>query len=1113
MSETALTLYERACNAQAQRTEARRIRTRVRDARAGTTGAASRWPFELLQNVHDAGPRFGQERVDISFKWDGATLLVEHNGSAFELQEVAALLSGGSSKEFEDEYTTGRFGTGFMVTHALACVIDIVILIDAGGQLELAEVTLDRRGDEEAILANIQASHDAIKLAIPQHIVENIPTAQLFYRVDRPEAVVEGFGNLRRTLPYLFATCPKLGHVVIEDCDRQETWTAGSATIKNETNPFISVCPVTTLATDGKPLGGVEVFSFRASSESRATLIVLVQGGDIAPRIQIPDQGFPRLFARFPVRDTGTRPIPLILDAPFDLPQERDRVLMTTSDQTMIDEALVVLPKVVLYATESNWLNAHCLAKVDRIARTDDASQTHEVDWWNERLSNTAQTLSRMPIIKTIERGLAPAVAGEDSEAEFHADFVLPRFSLKDSDGPSLDRLWPLVIGADNVDPPEKDIAAEWNQIAEAWHRLGVEVSFLGLAELADSVRGDAERLDKLSVRGDPIVWIARLIDLIGEWAKNHSAVHSKLLEHLLPDQSGNLRSADSLSLDQGIDDSLKELVEGIGPRVTNRLLDIRIAQVARECDLRNFDEGLKHIVTKSLRGDDIIADSIVHLDKQLPDAVRITAELAPLVLGARAMLAYLWNTSGAASVEFARRLPLWSRSGIVVRCPKGAVMMGPVAEWHITARPFADAYPPQRVLDDIYAAAENRESLGPALAAWNLSVASPLIEEVPLDLHGPRLASAVVDGQDTSGLTIGHVRFSQVAQLPSELVSRAAADQSHAKLLLGLILCHIAPRDSAWHENQSATGKRDGKDVLCRVRRSLWLADLLYRAWLPAKGEDGKTISVTASAAAIKPLLEPSWLTSNDAAIELLVEHFGFNPLELRITAAAADPASRQMLEQSLAALVQLAGADASVYARLAGELVAQKRSEDDVNRNRTLGLAVQDVVRRCMESRGFQLELIDHGYDYEVTLPEDDLLLDGSHRLEIGPWMMEVKATTSGDVRMTPTQAERASLEPDRYLLCVVDLRDTTDEERHGPWTMELVEPRAWIFPQVGASVAPTWTLVAEAVDSVVGIRNEKVLRYSVPSSVWKEGLGLDAWAASLIDVQMAKGTSNPS
>ena len=91
-------LYQDACTAQAQSTEARRIRTRVRDARSETTGAAQRWPFELLQNVHDAGPRDGQQHVNLSFAWDGTTLDFRHDGSPFRLQEVAALLSGSAGR-------------------------------------------------------------------------------------------------------------------------------------------------------------------------------------------------------------------------------------------------------------------------------------------------------------------------------------------------------------------------------------------------------------------------------------------------------------------------------------------------------------------------------------------------------------------------------------------------------------------------------------------------------------------------------------------------------------------------------------------------------------------------------------------------------------------------------------------------------------------------------------------------------------------------------------------------------------------------------------------------------------------------------------------------------
>jgi hypothetical protein len=47
-------------------------------------------------------------------------LIFEHDGAPFTSDELAALLTGGSSKEFESEVTTGRFGTGYLVTHVLA---------------------------------------------------------------------------------------------------------------------------------------------------------------------------------------------------------------------------------------------------------------------------------------------------------------------------------------------------------------------------------------------------------------------------------------------------------------------------------------------------------------------------------------------------------------------------------------------------------------------------------------------------------------------------------------------------------------------------------------------------------------------------------------------------------------------------------------------------------------------------------------------------------------------------------------------------------------------------------------------------------------------------------
>jgi len=1093
MSDTALSLFRSAFTAQAQKTEARRIRTRVRDARSGITGAESRWPFELLQNVHDAGPRPGQDRLNVTFRWDGSILQFEHDGDPFKLEEVAALLSGGSSKEFESDETTGRFGTGFMVTHALSCRIDLSIVIEVEGGYELAHVNLDREGDEEAILANIQRSHRAIQQATALANAEGMVTASLRYAVDRPDAVTTGIANLRRTIPYLFATCLKLGTVTIVTPELEEVWSASESEVIQQASPYIERRQVS----DGTDEELLNVYAFKSASDSKVKLLALARGLPAGTEFLPPEPRFPRVFSKFPVRNTGSRPFPVVIDAPFDLPQERDTLLMSETDKALLQEALGVLPSVAAWAVQSSWIRAHGLAEVSEYDPVEEGEK-NEAPWWNEQLGETASALARLPLVKTLHQGFLPAVVDDDGGGSI-VDFVLPRFSLNEPNGPSLDRLWPLVSSAKRIDPPERTIAEHWSRIALGWEELGVEPSLRGLEEVVEVVIENTESIRDLDVDGPPMLWVARLVDLIAEWGATHAALYSRLLDGVMPDQFGDLSSPDDLSRDEGIPEQLKDLLEPLGIETRPRLLHADLARTAEEHGLAAVAPGLERLIPRTLGRANVLAELVAHLEKEAPDGTRVTEAIESVVLGVREILEFLWSSDGPEALEVARRLPLKARSGSVVRILKGMPAIGPILAWPESARPFANAYPAHRVLDDLYVQPE-RDSLVGAFSSWRIASPEPLTKEAPADLKEERLAAMSVTSTELTGVSVGGHAFSQIALL-SEIIPGAGMNQEQARALLGLVLCYAAGIDPSWRESQEISGRRSGEVVPCTLRGALWLGDLLYRAWLPAKGEGNKTISVTATAAALKPLLDPAWLRDNDAAIDLLTAHFGFNPLELRITAAATDDAARAKLEEGLAALVQVAGADSEVYAQLAEDLAARKKTEEDVDRNRTLGLAVQEVVRECMVRRGLQLTLIDHGYDYDVKLSDGDPLLDGAHRLGIGSWLMEVKATTSGDVRMTPTQATRASEEPARYLLCVVDLRDLLEEERKGPWTPEVVEPRVKIFPQIGHAIAPTCDLVAEAVENEVGIRNEKVLRYSVPPSVWGDGTTIDQWMASFI------------
>lgn len=103
VSDEAYRCYETDRRSQRSRNEARRIRTKASDAKGSRHAAGLRWPFELLQNALDAGPRLGRSSVGIRLRLDESTVYFEHEGTPFTTLELAALLSGGSSKEFESE--------------------------------------------------------------------------------------------------------------------------------------------------------------------------------------------------------------------------------------------------------------------------------------------------------------------------------------------------------------------------------------------------------------------------------------------------------------------------------------------------------------------------------------------------------------------------------------------------------------------------------------------------------------------------------------------------------------------------------------------------------------------------------------------------------------------------------------------------------------------------------------------------------------------------------------------------------------------------------------------------------------------------------------------------
>ena len=434
MSGNALREAQAVDREEAHQNDARRILQRVLLALDSQLSSGVRWPFELLQNAHDFGAREGKDFVEIEFCQHEENLIVSHNGRIFSIRELKKLLSGGSSKEFDGVDTTGRFGTGFLVTHALSSRVDVDgILQTTDGQLETFRIELDRPPDEAKILENIELTDEAFGAAQPALDVLDVPTASFTYYSANPEVVRVGLDRLEQTIPYLYGTCDNLGEVRIRRPEKTVVFRRKlppDTELKHIDGFLLREAIVT--ASEGtatKQFAAVSILARvktgmddTASDEeaSAGLLLILRQDHGQKGSIIFPEPGFPRIFVQFPINETGALPFNTVLESKFTPKQERDGITMNPKDRGLLRAALSAFPSLVEYAVSSGWENAHGLALIDvpNQALGGETASTEELAWWKEVIGEVAAATASKPIIST-ETGYYPAISDDEEFVSF----------------------------------------------------------------------------------------------------------------------------------------------------------------------------------------------------------------------------------------------------------------------------------------------------------------------------------------------------------------------------------------------------------------------------------------------------------------------------------------------------------------------------------------------------------------------------------------------------------------------------------------------------------------------------------------------------------------------
>jgi hypothetical protein len=184
-----------------------------------------RWFWELIQNASD----FNSE-VDIELELQENTLIFRHNGQPFKIVHVENLITPDSDKDDEDidEDYIGRFGSGFISTHALSSVITVEGLVKDKYRDTVHytfKFDLDRTNynSKKELIKSIQKSEDQFKKNYQESdyllgafdtifsydLTQGLPT------INPKEIAKAGIEYAVKVLPLVFTFLPKLKSVKI----------------------------------------------------------------------------------------------------------------------------------------------------------------------------------------------------------------------------------------------------------------------------------------------------------------------------------------------------------------------------------------------------------------------------------------------------------------------------------------------------------------------------------------------------------------------------------------------------------------------------------------------------------------------------------------------------------------------------------------------------------------------------------------------------------------------------------------------------------------------------------------------------------------------------------
>ena len=1026
-------------NEQGKKNAATAIITAVSEWTTRRLSAERRFIFELIQNSLDTATARSSMDFKIKISSSGGKFVFSHNAGFFEMDELVALIFGGSSKPFNVETDfLGRFGTGFLVTHVVSKELSInSVLKRKNGDFYNFHISMDRKAsDKGEMLASIENSFEQLNQA------SKIENPGEFWTVfsyeicsEKSKIVEKGIELLKTNMSAIFGFNRKISEITINDEVFHPNFSDGVSDI---------TCIVSNLD---------QTLIIYPKEKEKLQIGLFFEEGKYSTKRR------PPIYVGLPLVDTQDFiELPFIMNSREFLPtKERDALANNENNKSLLSNSFELFYGYIS-SVASKLRSVEFFSQIFTFGNISEERMNDNEIW---RFLNQIEHSTFEKLYSKVE-----AVRVRDSYLPIR-DTIFPSNELNGKImGRSQFGAFVNLLSHTNKKIPSGQEQENWIHMAEKMAPLLSEsIQLYTIENLRADMRFEDEngfpaisRLEEVLGWNGPELLLLNFFriadDLYGQ-----ELIQKNFVEGLIPDQNDNLGPLTgnfpntNIAWELSIEDTenpipvdLKNILDQIGRDVRSDLVHNTFS---------NF-EIVKHLVTK-VSNVELVLNSLLSKYYELPKKIEDFDEAK--IKGWREL--FVWCVCNK---TLFKNFPLITKDGSVKQLEDTdrLSIMVPFDVINVDIE-YEKLFPGSRILHHSYfdnvgdferflTKLEFYPAFGVRLINFTRDI----------QISSNRLKGISTNSEDKI-TTVSHrisTKEEEISSVPfiNDVIGKIGESREQARMFLSFCVEVLAKRDRKFNNGIQVTCDC-GKDRTHEIYPSEWLASLKSDQWVPfvvkQLGDEmaEKIDKYSPTKESIdnlyydEPSILNSLLSTNREEIELLFPHLGYDRLDLAIKLRSISSLENETLirdrasrlfnvfkDDDVGRLIKIAEERPDVVREMIDHLT-KKISDDDLREmNKNIGKNIEKILRKVIEESGVEVEPIYKGGDLEVWPRENEGFDAGT--IEAGQVTIEIKFTVGARVHLSKLQSQKSIQNVDSYVVLVI--HDQTNSLRN-----KLTEP----------------------------------------------------------------------